>query len=489
MNRRTVAGLILLAWVSTLGWLVNRRYGGRPRETEGWPVPPGAVFQAIHLGTRQVGFRSLTVDTLAAGLKVTDLTTIDLPPLTPGGIRRTSARTDAIYSKGLKLLRWQTDLLTESGRTSVVGRTEGDSAVVLTAVRGKETETFRMRVRRAVILPAAVAFVIRQRGMLKHTGRLSVDVLDPLDLVVREGRYIVDRESLFVIADSAEYLAQARRWTPAHSDTVRAWRLERENPALPWAQWVDVSGMPVRTDNPLGASLDRSAFELVYQNYRARPLAAWPTDPAAVELVLSPPAEAPSPKPGQPPSVHREGAAGRDTVPTEGGWLIPAAAFSDSAGGRLNTPRLTAPDSLLDPVLMGAAPASGDAAAVARGLNDWVRRAITIRAGGDIGSAGAVLAARSGTRAERVVLLATLLRRGGLKAEPVWGVAHRHGAWQLASWVEVEDGGRRFAADPEEAQVPASTDRVVLGVAEFPRLLDLLLRAGQLRYTRGTETT
>ena len=55
MKRRTLATLILAAWVGALGWLAERHYLG----TEGgdsasrWPVPPGAAFHAIRFGDRQ----------------------------------------------------------------------------------------------------------------------------------------------------------------------------------------------------------------------------------------------------------------------------------------------------------------------------------------------------------------------------------------------------------------------------------------------------
>ena len=116
MNRRTLAGIILLLWVGALGWLVQREYlaGRGPAETAtSWPVPPGAAFQAVRLGERQVGLASIAVDTVGDSLRVVSLTTLDLPSADTANPRRTSERVVAIYSRRLQLLRWQTDLLTE----------------------------------------------------------------------------------------------------------------------------------------------------------------------------------------------------------------------------------------------------------------------------------------------------------------------------------------------------------------------------------------
>ncbi len=89
MTRRTLAVLILTVWVGSLGWLAQRQLAGRTPEEENsrWPVPPGAAFHAVRLGERQVGFASLTVDTVPEGLKVTELVTLDLPSAetAPGG--------------------------------------------------------------------------------------------------------------------------------------------------------------------------------------------------------------------------------------------------------------------------------------------------------------------------------------------------------------------------------------------------------------------
>jgi hypothetical protein len=496
VTRRRIAALILLGWVSSLGWLVLREYGGGPvRADEGWPVPPGSVFQAVRLGARQIGLASLTVDTLTspARLRVAELLTVDLPPSAGDSTPpRTSVRTEAIYTRGLHLTGWHSDLLTEQGRASVIGRVLGDTLLEVVTSAAGASDTIRVALRKPVVLPSAVPFVARQRGMLRREGRLGLDVLDPLDLEVRSERFVVAAESVFTVADSAEYRESLGRWTAVHFDTLQAWRLETLSDGLPYWRWVDGFGMPVQADHALGATMERSAFELVSRIYRAR---ARPGRMAGVEL---PRFGGPLPPP--PGSAARDGfavtlhldpprAAG-DLEALAGGiqqvrgeTLLVARVASLAGPG--DTPQVSVLAQAADSLLARALDAAGvrpnqPPEEAARRLNAWVRRAITLRAGPAVASAGQVLSRRTATAGERTVTLARLLRHAGLEARAVWGLVWRPPAWHLDSWVEAGHG-TVFAVDPNQATVPADPARIRLGPGGVPRLLDLLLVAGRLR--------
>jgi transglutaminase-like putative cysteine protease len=117
---------------------------------------------------------------------------------------------------------------------------------------------------------------------------------------------------------------------------------------------------------------------------------------------------------------------------------------------------------------------------MARRLNDWVRRSITVREGPGQAPAAVTLARRRGSPTERISLLVGLARTAGLRARRVWGLALVEGRWQQRGWVEVW-ADRWLAVDPDVAAIPPGADRVRLATGGQPRLLDLAVGAGALR--------
>ncbi len=493
MNRRTLAGLILLAWLGALGWLVQRQYGtgtARSESASRWPVPPGSAFLAVRLGDRQIGLASATVDTLGDSLRVSDLTTIDLPALdrTP---RRTSARVVAMYSRGLQLLRWQADVLTEHGRVATEGSVSGDTLLteILTAA-GEAPETLQVRLRRPVILPGAITLVVASRRLPRVGDKLNLEVYDPLDHEVRLARLQVTADSLFTVADSAEFSPDLRRWVAVHSDTVRAWRLDGADAGLPVSRWIDAAGLPVRVEHPLGATLDRSAFELVQTNFRAQQRAAWDTTGSAPDLRRW--GGLPARRPGLRAVASRQGGRPMHRPVPEGMTGAGQSWSADTLGldSTLAEDSLTPMPPVAEPLLADDGTLAREAAAIigterrpevmARRLNDWVRRSITLREGPGQGPATITLARRTGSRAERLGLLVGLARTAGLRARRVWGLALVEGRWQQRGWAEVW-ADRWLAVDPDVVAVPPGADRVRLATGSQPRLLDLAVGAGALR--------
>lgn len=492
MNRRTLATLILASWVGTLGWLAERHYLGAPsgETTSRWPVPPGAAFHAIRSGDRQYGFASLTVDTVADGLRVTELLTIDLPRLKPEVPRRSSYRIEALYSRGLLLRRWQSDLLTEHGRSASTGVVTGDS--ILTVVRdapGEPPETTLVHPHRPVILPNAIPLVAASRGLPRPGNKLTLEVYDPLNGELRTERVQVAAESLFTVPDSADYSPSLRRWSIAHSDTVRAWRLEGIVHGLPFARWIDGAGMTVRLDYPLGARLERTAFELANSNFRALPPARWDTAATAPSYSTPGGREVPGRALAVLGRLAPDAALPAGIPALRGGW-------QSRAGDTLRVGADQAPDTASNPLEAVPITPPQDsglvqaAARILRGetrpevalrrLTDWVRRNITLRDGPSVGSAVRVLGGRRGTAQERVALLVALAQGAGLRARAVWGVVRVGGRWELRPWAEIETD-RWTPADPGGAAGAQVANRIRLSTGGEARLLDLALRAGRLR--------
>lgn len=492
MNRRTVATVILLAWFSALGWLVQRHYLSAPREsdTPRWPVPPGSAFHALRIGGRQYGIASLAIDTVPEGLRVVELTTIDLPPTQPGVPRRTSARTEALYSRALQLRSWSTRQLTEQGRSTSTGDVSGDTLLrVVNSGEGESPETLLVKLRRPVVLPSAIPLVAASRGLPRTGSRLNVETYDELDHELRVEHLTVAAESLFTVPDSAEFNPSIRRWTAVHSDTVRAWRLERLEHGLPVLQWIDAAGMTVRLQHPLGAVLDRSAFELVNSNFRALPVPAWDTSASAPSYrAVAGPAE-PAKRMVVLAHLAPQGALPKLLPALEEGW-------QSRRGDTLEVGAVSGADSspepavLADPLLTGDDPGLARTAAltagrerdpgrIAQALNDWVRRSIRLRTGAGTWSAFRAYQSRSGTPAERVRILVALSRSAGMEARTVSGLVRVGGRWQLRDWAEIWTG-TWTPADPADPGALPSAARIRLWTGGSARQLDLALRAGRL---------
>src|SRR2546427_11052844 len=77
-------------------------------------------------------------------------------------------------------------------------------------------------------------------------------------------------ESTLVVADSADYDSTAMAWVPVHFDTVRAFRIEQVRDGVRGNAWIDAAGHIVRATSPVAFTMERSAFEIAYENFRRR---------------------------------------------------------------------------------------------------------------------------------------------------------------------------------------------------------------------------
>jgi hypothetical protein len=490
MNRRQAATLILTAWLAALGWLVVRESS---HTTSGaaarWPVPPGSSFQTLRLGATQVGIATLTVDTLPQGVRVVELITIDLPTIDSGVARRTTKRVESLYSRRLTLLSWQTDLLTEHGRERSGGTVSGDTLVTAIQSAGEQPETLQVRLPGPVVLPGAVTLAAAAQGIPRRGALYEFRLLDPLELVVRSVRYTAAQESLFTVVDSAEFSPGTRQWEAAHADTIRAWRLDGIESGLPVSRWTDAAGQPVRVEHPLGATTERSAFELVNTNFRARPAPVWDSGATMpsyrfegqtarpevyrwVALSLMPPGPLPAALPALDGGSQRRSA---DTLYPS----IPADTTPPAMAPGPGSPLVEADSQVRS---LGAWYASLPPGVRARSLETRLRQVIRLREGPGVSPARLVLSRGTGTEAERALVAVAVAREAGDPARRVWGVVWQAGAWRVRPWAEIWDHGWA----PVDVGVGARPgDRIRLGIGADARFLDLAIHAGRLRFEFG----
>ena len=505
MTRRGWAIAIFAAWGASLGWLVKREFfrttGARLAEAA-LSVPPGAVYYRLDLGGQQVGFASSTVDTLANAIRVQDVLTIDVPAL--GRLHRTTAKSDATLSRALRLESVTAEFDGDIGRFTAHGDVLGDSVLIITLVSAGDTQTTRVRLTRPIVLPTVLPLRLAFGAELKSGSRYTIRTFDPLLLAERDVAVTIAAESTLVVADSADYDSTAMAWVPVRFDTVRAFRIDQEANGVETSAWIDAQGRVVRAASPVGFTMERSPFEIAYENFRRR-------DTARVARA--------SAEPGVGDIVATTAIAARiRSAPADVGTLRVrlsgvSLAGLDLAGGaqrlrgdtlevhRQEVPaaayRLPAADTALRPYLLPEPLIqSGDArvraqarqlagrerdpARVAERLTHWVYGHVEKRLTVSVPSAVQVLAARRGDCNEHTVLYVALARAAGLPARAAAGLVYLDGRFYYHAWPEVWLG-TWVAVDPTLDQFPADATHLRFVVGGLARQVELVRMIGKLK--------
>ncbi len=412
-------GLIILAWLASLGWMVRREYFGRtPGEVAASArVAPGAVFFAIYLNGGQIGTGATTVDTLSGGVRISSRADVLLPDA--GGSRRIRTTSEVRLAPSLALTSYEHSVAGDAPEIALRVRRGDEALHISLAWPGRATADA------AAPLTALPELAIPIRavagGPLQEGRRVEVPLIDPLTGAVRPAVFVFRSPVQFAGPDSALLDSIRRVWVPAHMDSLTAWELEDEASTVGTRMWVDQQGFIVRAETPEGWTILRTAFEIAQLNLRAgRPhrIATPPLSHAAQAMggfaaTVSPADTAPAP-------------------------LVPSGARSiDSLADRL------APDSL--PV-----------EARGRALFDFVARRIAPAEGPP--DAEAALAARRGSAASRALLLPALARAAGVPARAVNGARFADGEWRPAAWVSLHLG-EWIDVDPARRAWPADSLR------------------------------
>ena len=505
MTRRGWAIAIFAAWGASLGWLVKREFfrttGARLAEAA-LSVPPGAVYYRLDLGGQQVGFASSTVDTLANAIRVQDVLTIDVPAL--GRLHRTTAKSDAALSRALRLESVTAEFDGDIGRFTAHGDVVGDSVLVITLVSAGDTQTTRVRLTRPIVLPTVLPLRLAFGAELKSGSRYTIRTFDPLLLAERDVAVTIAAESTLVVADSADYDSTAMAWVPVRFDTVRAFRIDQEANGVETSAWIDAQGRVVRAASPVGFTMERSPFEIAYENFRRRDtarVARASAEPRAGDIVAttaiaarirSAPADVGTLR------VRLSGVslAGLDLAGgaqrLRGDTLevhrqeVPAAAYRLPAADTalrpylLPEPLIQSGDARVRAQARQLAGRERDPALVAERLTHWVYGHVEKRLTVSVPSAVQVLAARRGDCNEHTVLYVALARAAGLPARAAAGLVHLDGRFYYHAWPEVWLGDW-VAVDPTLDQFPADATHLRFVVGGLARQVELVRMIGKLK--------
>jgi len=505
VTRRGWAIAIFAAWGASLGWLVKREFfrttGARLAEAA-LSVPPGAVYYRLDLGGQQVGFASSTVDTLANAIRVQDVLTMDVSAL--GRLHRTTAKSDATLSRALRLESVTAEFDGDIGRFTAHGDVVGDSVLVITLVSAGDTQTTRVRLTRPIVLPTVLPLRLAFGAELKSGSRYTIRTFDPLLLAERDVAVTIAAESTLVVADSADYDSTAMAWVPVRFDTVRAFRIDQEANGVETSAWIDAQGRVVRAASPVGFTMERSPFEIAYENFRRRDtarVARASAEPRAGDIVAttaiaarirSAPADVGTLR------VRLSGVslAGLDLAGgaqrLRGDTLevhrqeVPAAAYRLPAADTalrpylLPEPLIQSGDARVRAQARQLAGRERDPALVAERLTHWVYGHVEKRLTVSVPSAVQVLAARRGDCNEHTVLYVALARAAGLPARAAAGLVHLDGRFYYHAWPEVWLGDW-VAVDPTLDQFPADATHLRFVVGGLARQVELVRMIGKLK--------
>lgn len=503
MTRRNAAGLVVLAWVLSLGWLAWREYaGGRPLAAASlpWLVPPGSSFMAVLMGGGQVGVASVVVDTGEAGLRVAEQLRIDPIPRI-GAPSRQLTKIEARMTRDFRLRSWDASVTERLVLWNSTASVDGDTLLTIASGVGALTDTIELRLDGPVTTTGAIGLRLAARKSVQLGDTLQLRILDPSDFSIRLHLFRVAAESTFVVPDSVAADTVRQRWYAVHWDTVQTWRLDENDGGLPIQRWIDPDGFPVRIATPLGVTFQRSAYELLAINYR-------------IDRAAAPKESGPDSIPGRldGPSGPRPDSTTRTLLRMSGDWSGPVplppvlrgpgqlrtadtlavaagvldttpASVRELAAAQAAEPLLPAHDLAMARQAAAILGTERDPARASSLLVKWIAHEIRNAPDDDVRLVrpGVTLATRSGDRWARVLLFVTLARAAAIPARPVSGLLLTPRGFAFHSWAEVRTPSGWLAVDPALGEPVADAGRLRLVADRLGRETDLVWRIGALR--------
>ncbi len=499
--------MILAAWAAALFWLLQREYlspaGTRPGDLSPG-VSPGAQFYRLSLGAQQLGYASTTVDTLGDSIRLVDVLVLDLPSL--GSLGRNSGRSVTTLDRALRLLNVTSETDGTAERYTARGALTPDNVLRFTVTSDRDSGVASVAPGDGIELPSVWQLRMAFGGRLRRGRHTTTRVLDPFTLELRTRAFQVDADSTFIVPDSADFDSTTMAWVPVRFDTVRAVRIDVSGPGEgPLTWWVDAQGHVVRGTLPLGFTIERTAFELAYENFRRRDTlrlmraSASPGPGTIVPTTLlnagihADPADAPVLRvrlgggrldaldlvggrqrlDGDTLTVRRESAA-----ELAGGYALPHA-DSTPVGAYDADFLMTSLDRRIRTQARQVAGGERDPARVAAALTHWVAHTVRAEPSTAFPQASGVLIRRRGDCNEHTVLFVALARALGLPARPVAGLLLVDGRYYYHAWAEVYLGDW-VAVDPTLDQFPADVAHLRLVADGLARPTDLAPRVGRL---------
>ncbi|MDH3289607.1 MAG: transglutaminase-like domain-containing protein [Gemmatimonadota bacterium] len=501
MRRRVGAVAVLLVWIGVMGWLVKREYFRPQAELlaeAGLSVSPAATFYRLDLGGQQIGFASSLVDTLQDTIRVQDQMVLRIPAL--GSLQRVEARTSANLTRTLRLRSFDATLRGQDVRFGVVGRVTGDSVLDVEIQSADSKQTYRIPLERPIVLPALLPLKLAFGGNLGVGRTYSMRLFDPLTLAERDVNITVTAESTFIVPDSAELSGAEPVWIAARWDTVHAWKVKQEMGGFSVEAWIDDVGQIVQATTPVGFAMERTAYEIAFENFMRRE-PELTVEGVGADLIrataiasnvaLSDAQDSVRVRLTGVDLVAFDLSGGRQTL--VGDTLVVVRESEDLLRAQYRLPASGPPfDPYLvsEPLVQSKDPRiqaqarqivgrTRDPRRAAQLLNDWVHGELAKRVTVSVPSALEVLKTRRGDCNEHTVLYVALARAVGIPARTAAGLVYVDGRFYYHAWPEVYLNGW-VAVDPTFGQFPADASHLRFTVGGLARQVELIQLIGRL---------
>lgn len=270
-RRALVAAGVLLLWLAGLGFLARRELF-RPRldrlTEAGLRINQYTSFFALRAANNElVGYASSIVDTTTTEITITDQMIRELTVVRVGRRLREnraskSARTRLTRTFKLKDFELRTNTGTLDIRSS--GRVEGDSLIYSVKTNDKAPITGAIKLDGPVLVPNLVPHAVMLMDDPRVGRKYTLPVFDPARQAIIQVNSAIQRETTFVLADSAVLDSATRTWKPIREIEMRAWLVSSS--AGGFNGWVDETGHAVRS-NELDAVVTRSTIEEAFENW------------------------------------------------------------------------------------------------------------------------------------------------------------------------------------------------------------------------------
>ncbi len=504
-RRRLIGVAILAAWVVVLAWHIRREFfrpvAVRLAEASANLVPAHS-FYTITLAGTPIGYAASRVDTLPDGFLLEDDMRLQITAL--GSRTPASARTLIRLGEALELQHFQFALHSDFGEFKVDGVMSGDSSLELEIDAGGDLQNLSLPTEGPILLPQVmpVHFILGGEPRVGET--YAYEVFDPSILErQRVTIEVIGRETL-IYPDSVVYDERRAEWVAETLDTVETWHVRQGFGGVELESWLDPDGLVVRATSALGYRIERTAFEIAWNDFRRLELSGTAAmDPEPTDIIeqtaISVGVELPRGDHLGRLAIRLgnvdlrgfdlEGERQRleadtlfveaEVLPARVDYRLPA----DREYWRAeleSTPLIQADDPGIRGTAQRVLEGESDPLRAAERLTRWVYDSLDKEITLSVPSARQVLEMRRGDCNEHTVLFVALARAAGLPARTAAGLVYVCDRFYYHAWPEVWLG-RWVPVDPTLGQFPADASHLRFVVGGLARQVELVRLVGSLQ--------